>query len=78
MSEAIVKPNARQQAEEAYKKMMVAYDRFYHCPEDKREDFKLVYMTALNNYRDTCTVIVERLFQTNPKALEDLTILWMD
>ena len=78
MSEALVKPNARQQAEEAYRKMMVAYDRFYHCSDEQREDFKLVYMTALNNYRDTCTVIVERLIGTNPKALEDLTILWMD
>ena len=78
MSEALVKPNARQQAEEAYKKMMIAYERFYHCPEDKQEEFKLDYLNALNRYRDTCTVIVECLFQTNPKALEDITVLWLD
>ena len=74
---AVITPNARQQVEESYRKMMVAYDRYFHCADDQREYFKLVYNTALNNYRDTCTVIVERLIQTNPKVLEDLTVLWL-
>lgn len=74
---AIVKPNAKQQVEEAYKKMMIAYDRFYHSPESLRESSKIAYQTALNNYRDTCTVVVERLISTNPKVLEDLTVLWL-
>lgn len=74
---AVITPNARQQVEKSYRKMMVAYDRYFHCANDQREDFKIAYNTALNNYRDLCTVVVARLIQTNPKALEDLTVLWL-
>ena len=74
---AVVTPNARQQVEEAYRKMMVAYDRYFHSSADQQETFKIDYTVALNNYRDTCTVVVERLLRTNPKVLEDLTLLWL-
>lgn len=74
---AIKNPNARQQIEEAYTKMMVAYDMFYHSPEQLRENRKIYYQTALNNYRDLCTVVVKRLMRTNPEILEDMTVLWL-
>lgn len=77
MEQAIKTPNARQQVEAAYTKMLVAYDRYFHCSEDQQENFKIDYTVALNNYRDTCTVVVERLLRTNPKVLEDLTLLWL-
>lgn len=74
---AVKNPNVRQQIEEAYNKMMVAYDRFYHSPEPLRENRKIVYQKALNNYRDLCTVVVKRLMKTNPAILEDMTVLWL-
>lgn len=74
---AIKNPNARQQIEAAYNKMMIAYDMFYHSPELLRENRKIVYQAALNNYRDLCTVVVKRLMRTNPEILEDMTVLWL-
>lgn len=74
---AVITPNARQQVEESYRKMMVAYDRYFHSSGDQQEKFKTDYTAALTNYRDTCTIVVERLLRTNPKVLEDLTLLWL-
>lgn len=78
MEQAIITPNARQQVEAAYTKMLAAYDRYFHSPENQQENLKIDYTIALNNYRDTCTVVVERLMRTNPKVLEDLTLLWLN
>ena len=76
MSEALKVSNARQQVEEAYNKMMEAYDRYYHFGRNDNQ-FWLDYKAQLNNYRDLCTVIVKRLLSTNPKALEELNILYL-
>lgn len=77
MSEALKIPNAKQKVEEAYRKMMVAYDRYFHCSEEQEKDFKLAYQVALDNYRDVCTVIIGRLLNENPKVLEDMIILYV-
>lgn len=80
MSEALKVPTARQDAEAAYFKMMDAYDKFRCYPgsdTEIREAYKTVYQTALNNYRDLCTVIVERLMRENPKVLEEMVVLYV-
>ena len=80
MSEAIKAPNARQDVEAAYNKMMDAYDRFRCYPgsdTEIRSAYLTVYQTALNNYRDLCTVIVERLMRENSKVLEDMHVLYL-
>ena len=80
MSNAIKLPNAKQEWEESYRKMLETYDRLYCYPGSDVEianAYKLCYNTALNNYRDLCTVIVERLARENPKVLEDMTLLWL-
>lgn len=80
MSEAIKCSNAYQDAEAAYFKMMDAYDRMRCYPGSDIEianAYKLCYKTALDSYRDLCTVIVERLMRENPSVLEDMTLLWL-
>ncbi len=77
MSEAIKASNARQEVEMAYEKMVEAYDKWQHLGRDPmfRDNYRVYYESKLNNYRDLCTVIVERLMTYNPKVLEDLK-LW--
>ena len=80
MSEALKVPNALQDAQAAYNKMMNDYDRYRCYPGSNTEiqsAYLTVYQTSLNNYRDLCTVIVERLMRENPKVLEDMTILYL-
>jgi hypothetical protein len=80
MSEAIKVPNAKQEFEAAYHKMIEAYDRLRCYPGSDVEianAYKLCYKTALDNYRDICTIIVERLALYNPMVLEDMTLLWL-
>lgn len=80
MSEAIKVPNARQEVEASYHKMLETYDRLRCYPGSDVEianAYKLCYKTTLDNYRDLCTVIVERLLRENPKVLEDMTLLWL-
>ena len=80
MSEAIKVPNARQDVEAAYNKMMDAYGRFRCYPgnnDEIRSAYLTVYQTSLNNYRDLCTVVVERLMRENPKVLEDMHVLYL-
>ena len=74
MSEALKVPNARQEAEVAYHKMMDAYD-FYRTIGG--ENYERYYQAQLNNYRDLCTVIVERLMRENSTALEELILLYV-
>lgn len=80
MSEVLKVPNARQDWETAYHKMMSDYDRFRCYPgsnDEIRSAYLTVYQTSLNNYRDLCTVIVERLARENPKVLEDMHVLYL-
>ena len=80
MSEAIKVPNAKQEFEAAYNKMIEAYDmlRCYSGSDvEIANAYKLCYKTSLDNYRDLCTVIVERIARENPKVLEDMTLLWL-
>lgn len=74
MSGAIKVPNARQDVEAAYQKMMDAYD-FYR--RIGGENYERYYQAQLNNYRDLCTVIVGRLIRENPKVLEDMHVLYL-
>ena len=74
MSETTNIPTARQEVEAAYRKMMAAYDDYYHIGGDSNKTY---YTSKLNDYRDLCTVIVERLIRENPKVLEDMTLLWL-
>ena len=74
MSEAIKAPNALQEVEAAYRKMMDAYDFYYHIGG---ECYDRYYKAQLNNYRDLCTVIVGRLLRENPKVLEDMHVLYL-
>lgn len=76
----VVVPNAKQEFEASYNKMLEMYDRLRCYPGSDVEianAYKLCYKTALDNYRDLCTVIVERLARENPKVLEDMTLLWL-
>ena len=77
MSDALKIPTAKQKVEESYRKMMAAYDRYYHCSEEQEKDFRLSYQSALDEYRDICTVIIGRLLNENPKVLEDMIILYV-
>ena len=80
MSEALKIPNALQDAEKFYSKMQKDYDRLFNytgSDVNTIQAFKTVYETSLNNYRDFCTVIVERLMRENPKVLEDIHVLYM-
>ena len=80
MSEAIVTPNAKQLFEEAYSKMMEAYDRWYHLDNNGKPfegDYWQDYLNRLNSYRDLCTVIVGRLCRENPRVLEDMHVLYL-
>lgn len=80
MSDAIKIPNARQEFEAAYNKMIEMYDRLRCYPGGDVEianAYKLCYKTALDNYRDLCTVIVESLVRENPKVLEDMYVLYL-
>lgn len=80
MSEAIKVPNARQDVEAAYNKMIDAYDILRCYPGSDVEianAYKLCYKTALDNYRDLCTVIVERLVRENPKVLEEMVVFYV-
>ena len=79
MSEVLNNPNALQQVEEAYRQMTEAYNRYYHLGKNTDDDpLKLVYKTKLNNYRDICTVVVERLMNTKPEVLEDFHVFYLD
>lgn len=80
MSDAIIIPNALQDFYAAYDKMMQDYDRYRCYPGSNTEiqsAYLTVYQTSLNNYRDLCTVIVERLARENPKVLEDMHVLYL-
>lgn len=80
MLDAIIKPNALQDFKAAYNKMIDAYDRLRCYPGGDVEianAYKLCYKTALDNYRDLCTVIVERLARENPKVLEEMHVLYL-
>ena len=80
MSDAIIKPNALQDFYAAYDKMMQDYDRYRCYPGSNTEiqsAYLTVYQTSLNNYRELCTVIVERLARENPKVLEDMHVLYL-
>ena len=78
MSEALKIPNAKQIIEKYYNKMFESYNLF-ETEEDKalKESRKVVYKTDLNNYRDVCTEVVERLLVENPKVLEDMHVLYL-
>jgi hypothetical protein len=67
-------PNARKEVEVAYDRMMTAYDNYQTIGG---ENFKRYYEARLNDYRDLCTVIVERLIRENPRILEDMTLPWL-
>lgn len=80
MSEALKIPNALEDAQMAYNKMMNDYDRYRCYPGSNTEiqsAYLTVYQTSLNNYRDLCTVIVERLIRENPKVLENMHVLYL-
>ena len=80
MSEAIKVPNALQMSQEAYTKMCETYDRlrcYLGSDVEIADAYKLCYKVALDNYRDLCTVIVERLMRENPKVLEDMSVLYL-
>jgi hypothetical protein len=80
MSEVIKLPNALQDFTAAYDKMIRDYENLRCYPGsdiDIANAYKTVYKTSSNNYRDLCTVIVERLARENPKVLEDMTLLWL-
>ena len=80
MSEALKIPNALQDIEVAYNKTQKDFNRlFEYTGSDTNtiQAFKTVYETSLNNYRDLCTVIVERLMRENPKVLEDMHVLYL-
>ena len=80
MSEALKISNALQDVEKSYSKMQKDFDRlFEYTGSDINtiQAFKTVYETSLNNYRDLCTIIVERLTRENPKVLEDMHLLYL-
>ena len=80
MSEALKVPNALQDAMTAYDKMMRDYDSYRCYPgssDEIRSAYLTRYQTSLNNYRDLCAVIVERLMRENPKVLEDMYVLYL-
>lgn len=80
MSEAIKAPNALQDAKAAYDKMMMDYDSYRCYPgssDEIRSAYLIRYQASLNNYRDLCTVIVERLMRENPAVLEAMHVLYL-
>ena len=80
MSEALRIPSALEVAKTAYDKMMMDYDSYRCYPGSNTEiqsAYLIRYQTSLNNYRDLCTVIVERLIRENPKVLEDMHVLYL-
>ena len=80
MSDTFNIPNALQQVEKAYWRMQKDYDRFYGYADGDHNvtsASRAIYETSLNNYRDLCTVIVERLTRENPKVLEDMYVLYL-
>ena len=80
MNNAVKVPNAKQEFEAAYNKMLRDYDslRCYAGSDiNIANAYKTLYKTSLDNYRDLCTVIVERIARENPKVLEDMTLLWL-
>ena len=79
MSDTFNYPNARQDVEAAYNKMMEAYQMYYRMREDHfmYDNYRNHYKEQLNKYRELCTVIVERLMRENPKVLEDIHVLYM-
>lgn len=80
MQESLKVPNALQDAHAAYNKMMSDYDS-YRCYPGSDDEIRLAYLTryktSLNNYRDLCTVIVERLMRENPNVLENMHVLYL-
>ena len=74
MSEAIKYPNARQDVEAAYARMMDAYDFYRRIGGD---NYKRYYESKLDDYRDLCTVVVERLMRENPVVLENMHVLYL-
>ena len=80
MSEAVKIPNALEDVKAAYDRMMRDYDSYRCYPGgdvEIRNAYLVRYQTSLNNYRDICTVIVERLVRENPKPLEDMHVLYL-
>lgn len=72
MPDAIKRPTAIEELEYRYDRMVEAYRNFENIGGD---NFKRYYQTQLNNYRDTCVMVVERLMRTNPSALQEVQ-LW--
>jgi hypothetical protein len=58
-----------------YDMVVKAHRQLERSPSSQKEYFKMYYRTQLDNYRDLCTLIVEKLMQTNPTALEEIE-LW--
>lgn len=68
----MIGPTTIEELEYKYDKMLEAYRNFETIGGDS---FKRYYQTQLNNYRDICVMIVERLMQTNPAVLNEVK-LW--
>ena len=79
MTSATVDHNAKQLFDEAYAKMMSAYEMYYRMREDHymRDNYRCYYNEQSNKYKELCTVIVERLRRENPKVLEDMHLLYL-
>ena len=75
MSDAIKNQTTIEKLEYLYNKMINAYNLF-EAEEDpkRRESLKLYYKTQVDNYRDVCTTVVERLMSTKPDILEAIQI----
>ena len=74
MSESINTPSTIELLQRAYNKMMYSWDRYTHCPDSLQEHYKIVYQIQLNNYRDMCVRVVEKLISSNPEALQEIEI----
>lgn len=72
MSDAIKRPTTIEEIQYRYDHMIEAYRNFETIGGD---NFKRYYQTQLNNYRDTCAMVVEKLMRTNPAALQEIE-LW--
>ena len=71
---------ALDEAQAAYKKVQDAYDIWYrheYIDADTAACKRLDYRAAVDEYRELCTVIVERLIKENPKVLEDMHVLYL-
>ena len=80
MSDAIKFPNALQNVNEAYGKMMMAYDHWYHRSEKDsvfEGDLWQEYINRKNNYHELCAVIIGRLVRENPSVLENMHVLYL-